>query len=382
MMGFRKRRQREASRSLAEMLAARHKAHLERCSMPFSPHHCEHCVHLTYKEMRVKVFVFSPFVEVCVNNFSYNKGERFSVNEPQPIGLLTDRVETSFEHYAAPVFAWANPLVDWSKITEFCADPENECDLIALELDSKEFLMVSLNQLSLRVHADATETIDKRLEVLSRLFHRYRQRQKRGPEFLSEREYHIQIGRHLVKTEQNAGERPGSLFGTWLADKLPPCSNCKIPLELVASIDVSKLEPEISRLGPILYMMHCSSCEVFDYPLFVDYSDPALEIVRQEAAECFIRSASPLEARELTLAPVTPRERGPTAMSPPSKLGGMPDWIQSEWFPECLKCEKTMCFAAQLASDPDIPQQFGDSGVLYVFVCLECKIAASFIQSH
>ena len=48
--------------------------------------------------------------------------------------------------------------------------------------------------------------------------------------------------------------------------------------------------------------------------------------------------------------------------------------------PGCPKCEKPMAFVLQLASDARI--SYDDMGMLYAFVCPECKIAASLVQSH
>jgi hypothetical protein len=63
-----------------------------------------------------------------------------------------------------------------------------------------------------------------------------------------------------------------------------------------------------------------------------------------------------------------------------SKLGGEPNWIQSDSTPDCPRCDAPMAFAAQLASDKHIA--YSDMGLLYAFVCPECKILATLIQSH
>ena len=63
-----------------------------------------------------------------------------------------------------------------------------------------------------------------------------------------------------------------------------------------------------------------------------------------------------------------------------SKLGGSPRWVQQEAIPECPRCDRSMSFLLQLASDSDIA--FADMGLLYAFVCEKCKVLGSLIQSH
>ena len=62
------------------------------------------------------------------------------------------------------------------------------------------------------------------------------------------------------------------------------------------------------------------------------------------------------------------------------KLGGQPDWVQSEETPSCTDCGKIMMFYGQLDS---IGDDFGlaDCGMVYVFVCLDCFTTKSILQS-
>lgn len=63
------------------------------------------------------------------------------------------------------------------------------------------------------------------------------------------------------------------------------------------------------------------------------------------------------------------------------KLGGTPDFIQGENWPECSCCGERMTFYAQLDS---INDEFciADCGMIYTFVCLDCNEVESFIQSY
>ena len=79
-----------------------------------------------------------------------------------------------------------------------------------------------------------------------------------------------------------------------------------------------------------------------------------------------------------------------------TKLGGNPDWIQSEDAPLCPDCDELMSFVAQVdsvehqwKSNPhsvdalshDQKWMFGDVGMIYVFFCFECcntRLCSSF----
>lgn len=78
-----------------------------------------------------------------------------------------------------------------------------------------------------------------------------------------------------------------------------------------------------------------------------------------------------------------------------SKLGGAPDWDQSDETPECPHCDLVMTFIGQIDSiEHDAPnnphridclspdQQFmmGDVGLIYVFFCFDCCHPAAVFQ--
>jgi hypothetical protein len=63
------------------------------------------------------------------------------------------------------------------------------------------------------------------------------------------------------------------------------------------------------------------------------------------------------------------------------KLGGDPEFIQSEEWPLCPECGQKMSFYAQLDSLND-DFCFADCGMIYVFVCFECNETKSIIQSY
>lgn len=61
------------------------------------------------------------------------------------------------------------------------------------------------------------------------------------------------------------------------------------------------------------------------------------------------------------------------------KLGGKPDFIQSEDWPSC--CSKAMTFYAQIDSIGD-EYDLADCGMIYVFVCFDCFNTKSVLQNH
>lgn len=62
------------------------------------------------------------------------------------------------------------------------------------------------------------------------------------------------------------------------------------------------------------------------------------------------------------------------------KLGGTPNFIQNEKWPECTACRKRMTFYAQLDSIGD-KYNLADCGMIYVFVCFGCFEIKSILQS-
>ena len=78
-----------------------------------------------------------------------------------------------------------------------------------------------------------------------------------------------------------------------------------------------------------------------------------------------------------------------------TKLGGEPDWIQSDEMPFCTDCVAPMSFVAQIDSvehhwksnphsvdalSDDQKWMFGDVGMIYVFFCFDCSTTTSVFQ--
>jgi hypothetical protein len=59
------------------------------------------------------------------------------------------------------------------------------------------------------------------------------------------------------------------------------------------------------------------------------------------------------------------------------KIGGVPQWLRSEAWPDC--CGSRMTFYAQLDSVGD-EIHLADCGLIYVFVCFDCFSTKSVFQ--
>src|SRR4051812_41319184 len=51
------------------------------------------------------------------------------------------------------------------------------------------------------------------------------------------------------------------------------------------------------------------------------------------------------------------------------RLGGEPDFMQAQEWPNCRSCQGRMSFYAQLDSLPSVELALADAGLIYVFVC-------------
>lgn len=158
------------------------------------------------------------------------------------------------------------------------------------------------------------------------------------------------------------------------------CPQCGGVSHLMARVNLADPVLPASPLGcrdlPVFWCLDCLEWDprFFDLsgklPLPLDSSGKPFAKLAGEVAEASLAKVS------VTLVPVPTSKKAGRK----SKLGGGPSWVQSEEVPDCPKCAKAMTFALQLASDARI--SYADMGVLYVFVCSDCEISASLVQSH
>jgi Domain of unknown function (DUF1963) len=63
------------------------------------------------------------------------------------------------------------------------------------------------------------------------------------------------------------------------------------------------------------------------------------------------------------------------------QLGGEPNFLQNEEWPECPTCHKGMTFYGQLDSVSD-DFCIADCGMIYVFICFGCCTTSSMVHSY
>ncbi len=93
-----------------------------------------------------------------------------------------------------------------------------------------------------------------------------------------------------------------------------------------------------------------------------------------------------LPTYRISLTPISDDESD-TRLGLRSKLGGVPNWDQSDEVPNCPDCKRAMTFVGQIDSihhdSKDNPHRidcvsgkqlfmFGDVGLIYLFFCFDC----------
>jgi len=61
-----------------------------------------------------------------------------------------------------------------------------------------------------------------------------------------------------------------------------------------------------------------------------------------------------------------------------SQIGGHPGWVQYADYPKCPKCKTYMKFLSQIHYDDIYIER--EEGVVYVFICKDCKMACTIYQ--
>jgi hypothetical protein len=254
-------------------------------------------------------------------------------------------------------------------------DDQSREALLALRLKGNEFLVHLTKPMFsdgrphfyLVHHSTDLSELSRRLDVMAELFPPVRGGADVAKQ-VSDRAHRIKIGAAKKGVTSASRHRFGGSLETALI-----CENCRTPIHLILTIDTSDKALRLPKLGrPSLPIVYCLNCMSWD-PLYVDYSADALRIVRQSKAEK-VNDDAALEERAVSLVPLA------SPKTSASKVGGSPTWLQGPAIPDCIGCKEPMTFFGQLKSLPTL--SFGDDGVLYSFVCPDCKVSATLIQSH
>ena len=158
------------------------------------------------------------------------------------------------------------------------------------------------------------------------------------------------------------------------------CPHCGCATNLMAQLDLSDRALPKTALGrgrlPVFWCLECLEWDAAFFNLSGSVPKPFNAAGRKTKPGRIKTGGENLAERWVTLIPVASRKKAGRK----SKAGGQPAWIQMDETPGCPKCEKSMAFVLQLASDSRI--SYGDMGMLYAFACPECRVTASLIQSH
>ena len=158
------------------------------------------------------------------------------------------------------------------------------------------------------------------------------------------------------------------------------CPGCGGATNLMADIDLADVALPRTKLErrklPLFWCLTCLEWE----PVFYDFSgavprplDQTGKLVVEKKLEV---GEEDLPERPAALVAVAHGKKAGRK----SKVGGKASWVQQDESPDCPKCAEPMAFAAQLASDRWIA--YSDMGLLYAFVCPECCVVATLVQSH
>jgi hypothetical protein len=260
-----------------------------------------------------------------------------------------------------------NPVPE-KVVREFCR--ANEAELTALGLAEGETVSLRCEGFTLRsLKLDIAEA-QRRMKVLRRIFDRNSrpapiERRFADQEFFIRGSVPRQAG-HAAPQHVFGGEWPNP----------PGCVHCGAQTHIIARIDLNDPALPRGKLGRADYPVFlCLDCAQWGPDFFDLRKEPVRPLGNTRAKRFVDSSESDLDERPFRLVPV-PKGRKAGRRS---KLGGSPAWLQGEDVPECPKCGEGMEFVLQLDSSEEIG--FGDMGMLYAFLCPECRVSATLIQS-
>ncbi|MBN2132496.1 MAG: DUF1963 domain-containing protein [Sedimentisphaerales bacterium] len=327
------------------------------------------CVAFHYESMDVEAYVSASRIELYIKNFVGRQQLLLSVNERKTAMGAFSPLEHAFSTHDARVFS--NGLAD-EAVIRFCQVPENEEDIARLRLNRSEYLLFAANGIWLGARQSPLDSLQERLSILERLFERNRKR-TRSPIFYEEAT--------AILPQGTRSESTPHFFGGQLPE-MPACHNCATPLHLLATIDLTDPSLGFPGIGePILRIAACLNCDAITSPLFLSYAGGGLRVLHQDAGQRFGDLPRILTEQDVKLEP-NRQSLDEKEDTPRHQLGGSPTWIQGIEAPSCIECGNAMPFIAQLDTDRSVGMQFGDDGILYVFICTSCRVLASFAQSH
>lgn len=359
--------------ALASRLAGLLDGTVKPCRMSFGPWtSARDVVEATHAGMRVEAYVFDPWLEVWIQNFRLRApGEvAFSVNEPNRVLSLMEPVSGGGVPDGLAVFRrpWEP---DEGPVRTVFADADNQRAVRDLQLGPGESLTILSQQITARLRAGDDARLQARFEALGRLF-RTNTRTAEEPAVTLEPRW-LALGEPGEDVAAAPHRFGGSVEGN------PRCRNCERPLHQLLRLDTASapLDAALKELPP-LPIATCLNCQALSSPLVLAHDGSGWAVREQAAADTFDDFPEALPER-----PVRAEASGPARRESKRghRLGGRPDWLQSDETPDCPGCDEPMAFLAQLETDDRLGVQFGDDGRLYGFVCPRCVMVAAVMQA-
>jgi hypothetical protein len=158
------------------------------------------------------------------------------------------------------------------------------------------------------------------------------------------------------------------------------CPHCSAPTDPIIQIDLG--DPQLPSCIlehsplPVHWCLECGEWDATFLPLPHKSTHRLKPSCEPFDAQGPSDDKQKLPVRRMKLIPVASGKKAGRK----SKIGGSPSWIQQDETPDCKSCLQPMSFALQMTSDRSI--SYGDVGVLYAFVCLDCRHVATVVQSH
>lgn len=327
------------------------------------------CVTFQHEGMDIETYISSSRIELRIKNFDSRQQLLFSVNKRKTGMGAFSLVGHPFKKYHASVFS--NGLAN-DAVIRFCRVPQNEEDILMLGLDKSEYVLFSANEIWLGIKQSEIEIVEKRLSILGRLFNRNRKHN------LSKS---FSADAFAILLQNSRSENCPHFFGGQLMS-MPICCNCNTALHLLVTIDLIDSALAFPSIGtPIFRVVTCLNCDAVTSPLFLSFANGNLRVLEQRSGQSFGDFPRYFKELDIKLAQILSQTHEQQD-TPRHRLGGSPEWIHGPEVPLCVECGKAMSFIAQVDTDDSAGIQFGDDGMLYVFICEQCEILASFAQSH
>jgi hypothetical protein len=254
---------------------------------------------------------------------------------------------------------------DLDRVSTFLSDPARRSAVSKLALSSDELFAVGTDRFYLLHQSHDVRTLHERLDLIAQLIPAPRQLR-----LVTKTAHGIKIGKAI-----DAGSKaPARHSWGGTLEQPPTCRNCNAAAHLLLTIDPTDRALDLKALGrDPLRVVFCLDCMSFPSLTYVDYSSAHPRVVQQDQGERHSETP-PLEARQIQLT----RQKSATGSG--SRIGGSPKWLQDPEIPDCVSCGEPMAFLAQIASTRAL--SFVDDGMVYAFVCAQCRMMASFVQSH